>query len=104
MFDVYVHDAVIRRVIEDPAHDLLIMECELPVDEWSDDLTAGRLVFEDAYGYQVHEGPFVGCPEILGMKLVGTESRWHILRIDTNAGYRELRCMNLRVESSDADP
>ena len=94
---IYVHDGRLLRVVEDTEQDTLTMEVELPEDERSDDLIPRLLVFDDAYGYQVFEGPFHGCPVILEMQVVGEQGRWRRVRLDTNAGYREVFCTAVRV-------
>src|SRR5438105_13157832 len=95
--DIYVHDARLLRVIEDSERDTLTMEVELPVNANSDELVARKLVFADVHSYQVFEGPFQGCPAILGMQIVGHQDRWQRVRVDTNAGYRELYCTAVSV-------
>jgi len=94
---IYVHDGRLLRVVEDTERDTLTMEVELPKDEQSDDLVPRLLVFDDAYGYQVFEGPFEGCPAILDMQVVGEQGRWRRVRLDTNAGYREVYCTAVRT-------
>ena len=66
--DIYVHDGRLLRVVEDTEQNTLTMEVELPRNESSNDLVPRLLVFEEAYGYQVFEGPFEGCPAILDMQ------------------------------------
>jgi hypothetical protein len=95
--NIYVHDGRLLRVIEDTKLDTLTMEVELPARPDSDEVVPRRLIFDDAYSYQVFEGPFQGCPALLNMQVVGEQGRWHRVRIDTNAGYRELFCTGLRV-------
>ena len=95
--DIYVHDGRLIRVIEDTERDTLTMEVELPKNESSDELVARLLVFDDAYRYQVFEGPFQGCPAILDMRAVGEQGRWQRVRLDTNAGHREVYCTTVRV-------
>jgi hypothetical protein len=94
---IYVHDGRLLRVVEDAHVNTLTMEVELPASPDSDELVPRRLVFEDVYGYRVSGGPFDGIPEILGIEVVGTQGRWRRVRIETNAGYRELFCTQVRV-------
>jgi len=77
------------------------MEVELPVNPDSDELVPRLLVFDDVHGYKIFEGPFSGNPTILDMQLVGEQGRWRQVRIDTNAGYRELFCGGVRVLERD---
>ena len=89
---IHFHDTQILRVIEDCETDTLTMEVEYPVD-WDRNVFEKRLlIFEDVHGYQVFEGPFEGCPTILEASIIGTEDRWSRLRLETNAGRRELSC------------
>ncbi len=94
----YIHDARLLRVIEDTQRDTLTMEVDMPASPDSDELIPRFLVFDDAHGYQVFEGPFLGCSAILDLKLVGEQGRWRRVRVDTNAGHRELCCTDVHVE------
>jgi hypothetical protein len=49
------------------------------------------------------EGPFAGVPVILEMKVVGAQDRWLRVRIDTNAGHRELFCTGVQVRQYGSD-
>ena len=94
---IHFHDTQILQVIEDCATDTLTMEVEYPVD-WENNLFEKRLlIFDDVYGYQVFEGPFLGLPTILDAEIIGTEGRWSRLRLGTNAGRRELSCTAVRL-------
>lgn len=99
--NIYVHDGRLLRVIENTERDTLTMEVELPASPDSDELVLRLLVFDDVYSYQVFEGPFDGCPAILDMQVVGEQGRWQRVRLDTNAGYRELFCTGVRVLEHD---
>lgn len=98
---IYVHDGRLLRVIEDTERDTLTMEVELPTSPDSDDLSPHLLIFEDIHGYQVFDGPFKGVPAILNMKVIGEDGRWQRIRIETNAGNRELFCTAVRVTDPD---
>ena len=94
---IHFHDTLILRVIEDCAADTLTMEVEYPVD-WERNVFERRLlIFDDVHSYQVFEGAFQGSPTILEAEIVGTEGRWSRLRLDTNAGRRELSCTGVRL-------
>ena len=94
---IHFHDTQILRVVEDGAADTLTMEVEYPVD-WERNVFDRRLlVFADVHGYQVFEGPFQGLPTILDAEIVGTDGRWSRLRLDTNAGYRDLSCTGVAL-------
>jgi hypothetical protein len=97
---IHFHDTRIIRVIEDATADTLTMEVEYPVD-WDLNVFEKRcLVFEDVHGYRTFDGPFQGCPTILDASIIGIEGRWTRLRLDTNAGYRELSCTAVRLVGS----
>lgn len=94
---IHFHDTRILRVMEDCVNNTLTMEVVYPTD-WEHNVFERRwLVFEDVYGYKTFDGPFQGEPTILGAEIVGTEGRWSTLRLDTNAGYRELSCRGVRL-------
>lgn len=95
--DVYVHDAQLYRVIEDVEACTLTMVVDLPILECDEQQEPRLLVFDDAYNYQVHEQPWEGLVTILDMQIVGKHARWHHVRIETNAGYRELFCTGVKV-------
>ena len=95
--DIYVHDAQLHRVIEDIETDTLTMEVEYPVDSERNVFERRLLVFDDVHSYQVFEQPFHGSPTILDAEVVATEGRWIRLRLDTNAGRRELSCTGVRL-------
>jgi hypothetical protein len=99
--NIYVHDGRRLRVIEDTEHDTLTMEVKLPANPDSDELVPRLLVFDDVQSDKVFEAPFSGIPAILARQLVGEQGRWQQVRIDTNAGYRELFCRGVRVLDRD---
>lgn len=96
-FEIYVHDAQLRRVIEDIETDTLTMDVDLPILERDEEQEPRLLVFDDAYNYQVYEQAWHGLVTILAMSVVGERGRWQKVRIETNAGYRELFCTGVRV-------
>jgi hypothetical protein len=95
--DIYVHDAKLHRVVEDIEASTLTMEVDLPILERNEEQEPRLLIFDDAYNYQVFEQPWSGPVTMLDIKVVGEEGRWKRVRIDTNAGYRELLCKQVRV-------
>jgi hypothetical protein len=94
---IYVHDGKLLRVIEDTEQEKLKMAVLLPADPMSDKLVPRFLVFEEVYGYQIFEGRVAGCPVILELSVVEQSGRWSRVRIDTNHGYRELYCTEVRL-------
>ena len=95
--DIYVHDARLHRVIEDIETDTLTMEVDLPILDRNEEHEPRLLVFDETYNYRVFEQPWHGPVRILDMHVVGKQGRWHQVRIETNAGYRELFCTAVRV-------
>ena len=94
---IHFHDTKILRVIEDASADTMTMEVHYPVD-WEHNVFEKRcLVFEDVYGYQVFDGPFVGCPTILDASIISTDGGYSRIRLETNAGHRELNCTAIRL-------
>ncbi|HSU57330.1 MAG TPA: hypothetical protein VLT36_25030 [Candidatus Dormibacteraeota bacterium] len=95
---IYVHDGTLLRVTEDPANSRVTMDVELPALERNEQLKPRLLVFDDVYGYEVHEGCINGCPTLLDLSVVGQEGRWTRIRLDTTVGHREILCAAVRVE------
>lgn len=90
--DIHWHDSLVLSVRITPEKGLIEMRLLYPED-WQSDCYAERtVVFENAYGYKEFEGPFEGSPAILSVAVVATHDRWSQLRIETNAGYREVFC------------
>jgi len=98
--DIHFHDTGILRVVEDTVAHTLIIDVEYPVNWEENKFEKRRLVFTDAYGYQVHEGPFVGSPTILGASVVGEDNGWTRIRLQTNAGFREVHCKAMDLMES----
>jgi hypothetical protein len=96
--DIYVHDGRLLRVIEDTESNLLTMEVELPASPDAEGLVPRLLIFENLHGYKAFDGPFQGNPTLLDIRVVGEDGRWKQVRIDTNAGHRELHCTDARLE------
>ncbi len=95
--NIYIHDGRLLKVIEHTETATITMECELPANEWSDDLVPKLLVFENVLNYQVCEGAIVGCPTMLDLKIVGERGGRSTLRLDTTAGYRAIDCRGVSV-------
>ena len=94
---IHFHDTMILRVVEDCVADILTMEVEYPVD-WEHNVFERRLlVFVDVHNYQVFEQPFNGSPTILNVNINATEGQRSRLRLETNAGHRELSCASVSV-------
>ncbi len=86
------HDTYILSVFEDTATDTITMYVNFPVD-WSESVyEKKRLIFLNAFNYQVHEMKFQGSPEILEIKTLEKKDGWTKFKLETNAGYREISC------------
>ncbi len=94
--DVFWHDCVIVRVVERPTESVAF-HVDYPEDWENDRYVEKTIVFRDVFSYQIHEGPFDGPITILS----ATESAGHngsrSIRLDTNAGFRELRFKTLEL-------
>lgn len=95
--DIHFHDAQILRVVEDTVAGTLSMEVIYPIDWELNKFEPRTLVFADAYNYQVHEMPFWGSPMILDVEILGRTDRWTHLRLQTNAGYRDVSCVSVEL-------
>jgi hypothetical protein len=95
--DIYVHDAQLHRVVEDIEAGTVTMEVDLPILERHEEQEPRLVVFDNAYNYQVFEQAWQGLVTILDMHVVGQQGRWSRVRIETNAGYREVFCTGVRV-------
>ncbi len=95
--EIYVHDARLRRVIEDVATHWIVMQVDLPILELNEELRPCFLVFEDTHHYQVFEQPFNGPLIILDMRVIGRNGQWQKVRLETNSGHRDLCCVSARV-------
>lgn len=92
--DIYWHDSLILGVRITPEKDVIEIRLLYPEDWQSNTFTEKTVVFEDAYGYKEFQGPFEGSPTIISVEVVGKIDRWSQLRIETNAGYCEIYCVD----------
>lgn len=94
---IHFHDTGILRVIEDTQADTLTMEVEYPVDWENNKFEPRKLIFEDVLNYRVSEGPFHGSPTILNAIVITEDGHRTRIRLETNAGERELSCAAVRL-------
>jgi hypothetical protein len=87
--DIHLHDSTIVRVIERPEASLLAFELDYPEDWESEVYVAKTLIFREALGYAVEEGPFSGNPTLLDAHVSQQGNRFGVV-LDTNAGHRRL--------------
>lgn len=97
--DIHWHDSLILGVTMDCAKAELRLHVEYPVSWEQNKFEPRDIVFADAYGYREHEGPFSGCPTLLSASM-SPVGRFHLVRLETNAGYREVGCSGVQVVPS----
>jgi hypothetical protein len=95
---IHFHDSRILKIVEDPENDVLTMEVNYPVDWNNNRFEKRRLVFENALNYQVTEIDFYGAPTILDAKVLFEEPRRTRIRLETNAGHRDISCSAVKIE------
>ena len=95
--NIHFHDTGLLRVVEDTEKDTLTFEVDYPTD-WENNAFDRRwIVFDEVLDYRVCEGQFQGSPTILDVQIVRTTGKRAHLRIETNAGFRELSCVQVRL-------
>ena len=97
--NIHWHDSVIREVRLLPELGLIEFHLDYPVDWESNQYEPRVAQFLDAYGYKEFEAAFDGCPTALDMSF-NQEGGWLSVRVDTNAGYRQLYCKSIRLLTS----
>ena len=96
--EIHWHDSVLNRVIENPANDTLLFEVDYAVDWENQKWEKRTIIFLDMLNYRVHEGPFQDRPTILDASIVGEENDRKIIRIETNAGFRQLAFKAIEIK------
>ncbi|MFC1859581.1 hypothetical protein ACFL9U_16360 [Thermodesulfobacteriota bacterium] len=102
---IHWHDLAIKKVVELPSEERLLFEVDYPVDwenlKWEPHAIKWEphtIEFDDLYTYEIHEGPFVGSPTILGATKLGIDEHGNItIKLDTNAGYRIIKCKKILI-------
>jgi hypothetical protein len=100
--DIQVQGGELVRVLEDLEQAKLKMVI-LFVGDTSTKTSGCMLVFDGVQDYQILEQRVAGCPTISGLSVVETAEHWSRVRLDTNRGYREIRCTSARVCDSKDD-
>lgn len=95
---IQFHDTRILRVIEDTESNTLTMEVEYPVDWENNRFEKRKIIFDDILNYRVVEGTFQESPTILDVKVISEDGCRTRIRLETNAGERELCCSAVRLE------
>ena len=98
--DIHWHDSLILYVRLVPECDRVEMRLQHP-EEWrSNTFSEQTVVFENAYGYKEFEGPIDGSPTILSASISSaTSDQWSLVRLETNAGYREVYCRDVYLQT-----
>ena len=92
---IHFHDSEIQRVVELPALDELCFHLLYPGDGYR--FEPHVIAFCDVLDYAVHEGPFAGAPTILRVEDLGRREGHALLRVETTAGFRTLRCTGVEL-------
>jgi len=94
--DIHWHDCRIVGVVERPTQ-IVAFQVEYP-DNWEQGLFKDKtILFRDIFTYEIHEGPFTGPITILSASETPGVDDSRRLRLETNAGYRELRFRTLEL-------
>lgn len=97
--DIHWHDSLILYVRLIPEHNRVEMRL-LYLEEWRHNTFSEQtVVFENAYGYKEFEGPIEGSPTILSASISGGNDQWSLVRLETNAGYREVYCCDVYIQT-----
>jgi len=98
--EIHWHDCMIRSVLILPVVGQVELHIDYPVN-WEESKWEPRVLkFLDAYGYKEHEGSFAGTPTILSATSSTQQNGWQLVRLDTNAGFREIFCKGISLELS----
>jgi len=97
--EIHWHDSLILSVHIIPERDRIEMRVLLPESARQQSYTEETVIFEEAYGYKEFEGPFAGSPTVLAATVASVNEQWSLVRLDTNAGYRELWCQDVYYQA-----
>ena len=95
---IYVHDGMLIEAHEDCGTQTLVLDVDLPADEWSEDLVPKRITLREVYGYCTNDGPFEGTPAILEIDKIEEKGRWTKYHLGTNAGTRVFWTSGFSIE------
>jgi len=96
---IHWHDSLILYVHLIPERDRVEMRVLYP-EEWRSNIFSEQtVIFENAYGYKEFEGPIEGTPTILSASISGANDQWSLVRLETNAGYREVYCCDVYLQT-----
>lgn len=91
--NLFWHDCKIRRVIEIPTEDRVLIEVDYPVD-WDNNRFEPRMIsFSGVRRYEIRECAFVGAPTIIEAPATPSCSfGFSTIRIGASAGERLIEC------------
>ena len=96
---IHWHDCVVCSVTIDEEASQVRLHVEYPVD-WERNEFAPRVIdFSNAFAYKEFEGPFVGRKSLLAAS-VSEAGSGHVVRIETNAGYREVTRSDVHLKTT----
>ena len=89
---------MIKKVVEIPSEERLLFEVDYPVDWENQKWEVYTIGFEDVFIYEIHEGPFAGSPTILDTTEIDKDNNGiSTFKLDTNAGYRIIKCRDISI-------
>jgi hypothetical protein len=98
---LFIHDSKLKTVIENCESNEFTFSIYWPKDWQNNIFVDAALIFENVTNYEVHEGPFSGCPTIIEMNEIENKTdelmQKRIIKIQTNAGYRTLTCTEFQL-------
>ena len=97
--EIHWHDTLIRSITIDTEKAELRMRVDYPVNWEGNEYEQREIIFSDAHGYREIEGPFAGSQTILSANITPA-GQFYLVRLETNAGYREVGCSNVQFAPS----
>ena len=94
--DVFWHDCRIVRVVESPTK-AVAFQVRYP-ENWEQNLFEDKtILFGGLYTYEIHEGACHGSVTMLSASEESGDHNTRCLRLETTAGYREIRFKTLEL-------
>jgi hypothetical protein len=102
LHDIHWHDSLILSVHLVPERDLVEMRLLLPEFARQKSFAEETVVFYEAHGYKEFEGPIAGSPSVLSASIIEKRNQWRLVKLETNAGHRELWCQDVYYQQRKA--
>ncbi|MDO8330576.1 MAG: hypothetical protein Q7T36_08910 [Fluviicoccus sp.] len=96
---IHWHDCVVVACIELPEKDQLVLTVEYPEDWERNQFSKRSIVFTGFHQMTINEIPFDGCPTILSAATTEQSDGYIGIRLETNAGYREITAKSVALMS-----